>query len=85
MTTNVIFHTLLAVGGIETPYRNDSLAVTSPLFTVMPRHYLNDHNEPEALDHVGFKPLDIEMFRKLGLDFPVVATDNRPARAGESK
>lgn len=85
VTTNVIFHTLLSVGGIETPYRNDSLAVTSPLFTVMPRHYLNDHNEPEELDHVGFKPLDIEMFRRLGLDFPAAATANRSARAGESK
>lgn len=85
VTTNVIFHTLLAVGGIETPYRNDSLAVTSPLFTVMPRHYLNDHNEPEALDRVGFKPLDIEMFRKLGLDFPDTTSDRRAVRSGESK
>lgn len=70
MTTNVIFHTLLDVAGIKTPYRNDSLAVTSPLFTVMPRHYLNDHNQPETLDEVGFKPLDIEMFHRLGLDYP---------------
>lgn len=70
MTTNVIFHTLLSVGGIETPYRNDSLAVTSPLFTVTPRHYLNDHNRPETLDRVGLKPQDIEMFRRMGLDFP---------------
>lgn len=85
VTTNVIFHTLLSAGGIETPYRNDSLAVTSPLFTVTPRHYLNDHNEPETLDRVGFKPADIEMFRRVGLDFPTAATDNRPARTEKTK
>lgn len=70
MTTNVIFHTLLDVAGVATPYRNDSLAVTSSLFTVTPRHYLNDHNRPETLDEVGFKPLDVEMFRRMGLQFP---------------
>lgn len=74
-TTNVIFHTLLSMGGIETPYRNDSLAVTSPLFTVIPRHYLNDHNEPEPLDRVGFKPQDVEMFRRMRLDFPSFRAD----------
>lgn len=83
VTTNVIFHTLLSVGGIETPYRNDSLAVTSPRFTVTPRHYLNDHNEPETLDRVGFKPQDIEMFRRLGLDYPNAGTDNRAVRTGK--
>lgn len=70
MTTNVIFHTLLEVAGVETPYRIDSLAVTSPRFTVTPRHYLNDHNQPETLDQVGFKPLDVEMFLRMGLQFP---------------
>lgn len=76
VTTNVIFHTLLSVGGIETPYRNDSLAVTSPHFTVTPRHYLNDHNEPETLDRIGLKPQDVEMFRRLGLDYPAPETES---------
>lgn len=73
VTTNVIFHTLLSAAGIETPYRNDSLALTSPHFTVTPRHYLNDHNEPETLDRIGFKPQDIEMFHRMNLDFPTTA------------
>lgn len=70
MTTNVIFHTLLSMGGIETPQRNDSLAVTSPRFTVTPRHYLNDHNKPRTLDRAGLEEEDIEMFHRMGLDFP---------------
>lgn len=76
VTTNVIFHTLLSAAGIETPYRNDSLALTSPHFTVTPRHYLNDHNEPETLDHIGFKPQDIEMFHRMSLDFPATAAED---------
>lgn len=76
VTTNVIFHTLLSAGGIETPYRNDSLALTSPHFTVTPRHYLNDHNEPETLDRIGFKPQDVEMFHRMNLDFPVTAAED---------
>lgn len=70
MTSNVIFHTLLDLGGIGTVHRNDSLSVISGDFTVTPRHYLNDHNLPLSLDKIGFKPADLEMFEKLDLDFP---------------
>lgn len=77
VTSNVIFHTLLSVGGIETPYRNDSLAVTSDRFTVTPRHYLNDHNLPRSLDRIGLKPLDVAMFEREHLDFPVLEPKTR--------
>lgn len=70
MTTNVVFHTMLDLGGIETPYRNDSLAVSSASFRVRPRHFLNDHNRPEPLDRLGLRSPDIDMFRRMGLDFP---------------
>lgn len=80
MTTNVIFHTLLDMGGVETGYRNDSLSVVSPRFTVFPRHYLNDHNRPETLDRIGLRPLDIEMFGRLGLDFPAGTAKRRGRR-----
>lgn len=70
VSTSVIFHSLLGIGGVETDYRNDSLSVVSPHFTVSPRHYLNDHNQPVTLDRLGLRALDIEMFRRLGLDFP---------------
>lgn len=80
VTTNIIFHTLLAAGGVGTPYRNDSLAVTSDRFTVTPRHYLNDHNKPRTLDRIGLKSLDIAMFDREHLDFPV-----SKRKAGKSK
>ncbi len=44
--------------------------MTSSHFVVTPRHYLNDHNKPRTLDRIGLEQEDIEMFRRMGLDFP---------------
>ena len=41
----VTFHTLLQVGGIRTPVREDSCSVASPGYREHPLVYLNDHNE----------------------------------------
>lgn len=70
VTTNILFHTMLSVGGIETSVRNDSLAITSNSFIVTPRCYLNDHNRPKILNKLGLKKQDIDMFRKEQLAFP---------------
>ena len=40
---------MLELGGVQTSYRNDSSSVVSPLYTMKPRVYLNDHNEPRPL------------------------------------
>ena len=39
------FQTMLELGGIKTPYLNDSLSVTSHLYAGRPGVYLNDHNK----------------------------------------
>lgn len=70
ITSNTFFHTMLSVGGIKTPYRNDTLSVVSENFQVTPRCYLNDHNLPLPLDKVGFKKEDLDMFRKYKLQYP---------------
>lgn len=57
------FQTMLELGGIETPYRNDSLSVTNTLFTEKPRVYLNDHNEARSLNDIGMKEEDFEMLQ----------------------
>lgn len=81
IASNMAFHTMLSVGGIETPYRIDSLSPVSDQFTVTKRYYLNDHNLPIPLEKVGFKPEDIEMFKQMGIDFPEVK--KQPARPTE--
>ena len=63
------FHTMLELGGVETPYRNDSLSVTSILFTEKPRVYLNDHNEARPLDDIGMREEDFEMLQKKGISY----------------
>lgn len=70
MTSNVFFHTVLSLAGINTPYLNDSLSVTSNRFTVTARRYLNDHNTPKPIDKLGLSKGDIEMFRVKKLQFP---------------
>ena len=62
------FQTMMELAGIETPYRNDSLSVTSPLYTEKSRVYLNDHNEPRPLDDIGMRNEDFEMLKKSGID-----------------
>ena len=62
------FQTMMELAGIETPYRNDSLSVTSPLYTEKSRVYLNDHNEPHSLDDIGMRKEDFEMLKKRGID-----------------
>ncbi|WP_101542857.1 lipid A phosphoethanolamine transferase [Bacteroides cutis] len=62
------FQTMLELGGIETPYRNDSLSVTNILFTERPRVYLNDHNEARSLNDIGMREEDFEMLQMKGVD-----------------
>ncbi len=47
-----VFHTMLGIAGIRTPFRNDSLSLASRRFTVMPRMYLNDHNRPVPVEDI---------------------------------
>lgn len=61
------FHTMMEMAGIETPYRNDSLSVTSPFYQEKSRVYLNDHNEPRPLDDIGMSEEDFEMLSKKGI------------------
>ena len=65
-----VFHTMLNLAGIQTPYRADSLSVANRQYLIRPRYYLNDHNLPKSLDKIGLKKEDIEQFRRNNLVFP---------------
>ena len=60
---------MMELAGIETPYRNDSLSVTSPLYTEKSRVYLNDHNDPRPLDDLGMKKQDFQMLEKRNIKY----------------
>jgi glucan phosphoethanolaminetransferase (alkaline phosphatase superfamily) len=49
--TDCIFPTMLGLGGVSTPYGQDSLSLTSLKYTTKEqRTYLSDHNEPLTFD-----------------------------------
>lgn len=58
---------MLELGGVTTPYRNDSLSVVNVLFTEKPRVYLNDHNEARSLNEIGMGEEDFEMLQQKGI------------------
>lgn len=69
-SNSVVFHTMLSMGGISTVCRNDSLSVADNCYVSQKRHYLNDHNRPEAIDRIGLDEEDVRMFRLRGMAFP---------------
>ena len=68
-SSSSFFPTMLSLGGIETPYRDDSQAVTAPDYVMKPRVYLNDHNEPRSLDDLGMKKQDFRMLEERNIKY----------------
>ena len=69
-TNRVIFHTLLDLSGISSPYLIHSLALSNNQYRRHPRLYVNDHNLLLPLDSCGLKQMDIDQFKKHNLQFP---------------
>ena len=65
-TSLSVFHSMLDIAGLSTPYRRDSLSVASLHFAPAPPLYLNDHNEAERLEDTGMTDADMRMFEKIG-------------------
>lgn len=70
VTTNVIFHSFLEIGGISTPYLDNSRSVAGTAFREAPRFYLDDHDKARPYNDLGMKEEDVEMFRRFGLKYP---------------
>lgn len=61
------FQTMLELGGIDTPSRNDSLSVINASYTEKNRVYLNDHNEARSLNDIGMREEDFTMLQTKGI------------------
>ncbi len=67
LQSDCVFPTMLGLGGISTPYAQDSLALTSPLYeTKALRTYISDHNEALPFDRC-LEQEDLEAMRQRGL------------------
>ena len=66
----VVFHTLLGLSGVTTPYAKNAFSLCSPAYSSPKRFYLNDHNDPLPMDEIGLKHQDVEMLRKQHMQYP---------------
>lgn len=57
-SSRVIFHTLLDLAGVESPYWHPEKSIVSESYTPGTRHYLNDLNEGVTLDGAGLRDYD---------------------------
>lgn len=64
ISNNSIFHTLLDISSISTPYLDSTLAVSSNKFNETTRYYLNDHDGCTPVYKIEFKKQDINEFNK---------------------
>lgn len=65
--TNSVFHTMLQMASVETPYLRDSLSLLSPHLEAGERAYLNDRYERVPLQELKLSPLDDEAWSRYGL------------------
>lgn len=65
--SQAIFHTLLNLSGISTPYFDATQSIASPGYESPRPLYLDDYNEGVPLEESGIKPHDKELFENLGI------------------
>lgn len=65
-SSSSFYPTMLDLGGIETPYLDNSQSVATSLYQMKSRVYLNDHNEARPLDDLGMKKQDFRMLEEKG-------------------
>lgn len=63
-TSESVFHTMLSLAGIATPYRVERLSVASPSYVCSPVRYLDDHNRPVDYSQLGLDYEDFVMLRR---------------------
>lgn len=64
-----VFHTMLDLAQIRSPYYDAEYSLASPRFKETPRRYLNDYNESVPLSQSGLKQEDFEQFRRKGISY----------------
>ena len=69
-TNMVVFHTMLDLSGISSPYMKPELSLANRNFRPHRRLYINDHNELLPLDSCGLRQDDIDQFRSNNIKFP---------------
>lgn len=69
ISTNSVFHTLLDIASIQTPYLKTNRSLVNSEFKAERRMYLTDHDEPIFWYNSGLKKQDKEMIEKKHMDY----------------
>lgn len=67
ITTEVVFHSLLQMAGVQTPYLDPRKSLLSPELQTGTRYYLNDRYEAVPLEALGLVDEDLVMWERMGL------------------
>ena len=67
ISSNAVFHTLLELAGIRTPYRDDQHSLVSSKFRGGTRFYLNDRYECVPIEDLDLHEEDLRLFKEKGL------------------
>lgn len=74
VATNLsVFHTMIDLAGLRTPYFDRRRSVAASAYRPLPPVYLNDHNEPIPLNRMVTDAEDIARFKQAGIplqDYP---------------
>ena len=64
-----VFHSMLSISGIATPYYADSLSVASKHLHSASRSYLNDHNQAVSLERAGLTTEDFQLLNHYHISY----------------
>lgn len=68
LSSNVVFHTVMDIGAIESPYLDSELSIASPYLNIKERHFIDEHDEPENFYSLGLKTQDWQMMKKMKIN-----------------
>lgn len=68
-TSRSVFHTLIQLGGLTTPYFIPEASLADSLYCMKPRRYINDYNEGVDYGHAGFREPDFQRLDSADIRF----------------
>lgn len=68
-STSSLFHTILDLTGVKTPFYDATYSIASEKFMERPRSYLNDYNERVPLSKSGLRHQDFEELQKRNISY----------------
>ena len=69
VSSNAVFHTMLDLGAISTPFQDSTLSLGSSSFKVRERFFIDEHDEAVSFPNLGLKKQDWDMMHKMNIRF----------------